>query len=119
MKINRLSRRDALGQTGMLISGAVLAEPLTRAIGSPAPVTASAGAPFRFCLNMATIRGQKLGLIKEIEVAASAGYDAIEPWVDSIQQYVKNGGEAADLKKRIADAGLTVESAIGFPDWIV
>ena len=75
--------------------------------------------PFRYCLNMATIRGHKLGIVKEIEVAAQAGYDAIEPWVDSIGDYVKNGGALMDLKKRISDSGLTVEGAIGFPEWIV
>src|SRR2546427_2307236 len=29
------------------------------------------------------------------------------------------GGSLPELKRRIADAGLTVESAIGFPQWIV
>ena len=48
--------------------------------------------PFRYCLNTATIRGQKIGIVKEIQVAAKAGYDAIEPWVDSIEDYLKNGG---------------------------
>ena len=33
----------------------------------------------------ATIRGQKLGIVKELEVAAKAGYQAIEPWVDGIE----------------------------------
>ena len=75
--------------------------------------------PFRYCLNTATIRGQKLGIVKEVEVTAKAGYDAIEPWVDSISDYVKNGGSLADLKKRISDSGLTVEGAIGFPEWVV
>ena len=70
-------------------------------------------------MNTATIRGQKIGIVKEIQVTAKAGYDAIEPWVDSIEDYVKNGGTPKDLKNRIKDSGLTVESAIGFPEWIV
>jgi sugar phosphate isomerase/epimerase len=70
-------------------------------------------------LNTATIRGQKIGIVKEIQVAATAGYDAIEPWVDSIEDYLKSGGTLKDLKNRIIDAALTVESAIGFPEWIV
>jgi sugar phosphate isomerase/epimerase len=57
--------------------------------------------------------------VKEIELAAQAGYDAIEPWVDSINDYVKGGGNLKELARRIRDAGLTVESAIGFPQWIV
>jgi 2-keto-myo-inositol isomerase len=78
-----------------------------------------AGAPFVFCLNTSTLRGQKLGIVKEIEVAAQAGFQAIEPWVGSIEDYVKGGGSLKDLKRKIADLGLTVESAIGFPEWIV
>jgi len=76
-------------------------------------------AVFRFCLNTATIRGQKLGIVKEIELASKAGYDGIEPWVDGIDDYAKAGGKLEDLKKIISDRGLVVESAIGFPEWIV
>jgi sugar phosphate isomerase/epimerase len=76
-------------------------------------------APFRYCLNTSTIHGQKLSLDKEIETAAKAGYNAIEPWVDNINNYTKGGGNLKDLRKRIADLGLTVESAISFFRWIV
>jgi 2-keto-myo-inositol isomerase len=75
--------------------------------------------PFRYCLNTSTIRGQKLGIEKEIDVAAEAGYSAIEPWVQTVQQYVAAGGKLPDLRKRVEDRGLTVESAISFPRWIV
>jgi 2-keto-myo-inositol isomerase len=75
--------------------------------------------PFAYCLNTSTISGQKLGIVDVVEVAAKAGYQAIEPWVREIDEYVKNGGSLRDLAKRITDLGLTVESAIGFPSWIV
>ena len=75
--------------------------------------------PFRYCFNTSTIRGQKLPLDKEIEIAAEAGYDAIEPWVGKIDEYVKSGGNLTDVRKRIADIRLTVESAISFYQWIV
>jgi sugar phosphate isomerase/epimerase len=68
---------------------------------------------------MATLRGHKLGMVKEIEIAAQAGYEAIEPWVDVLQEYVKQGGALKDLARRITDAGLTVEGAIGFSEWLV
>jgi len=77
------------------------------------------GPRFRYCLNMATIRGQKLGIVKEVAIAAQAGYNGIEPWMQSINDYVKSGGSLPDLRKRISDAGLTVEGAIGFAEWIV
>lgn len=76
-------------------------------------------ANFKYCLNMSTIRGQELGLVKELEVAAEAGYTGVEPWIRTIRTYVKEGGSLKDLKKRIDDLGLTVESAIGFAPWIV
>jgi len=75
--------------------------------------------PFRFCLNTSTIRGQNLSIEEEIEIAAKAGYSGIEPWIREIKRYQERGGKLKDLKSRIADAGLTVESAIGFASWIV
>ena len=75
--------------------------------------------PFRFCLNTSTIRGQKKTLVEEIEIASTAGYSGIEPWIREITAYQRSGGTLPDLKKRIADAGLKVESAIGFAQWIV
>jgi 2-keto-myo-inositol isomerase len=39
--------------------------------------------------------------------------------MESISEYAKNGGSLSDLRKRIGDLGLTVESAIGFAEWIV
>jgi sugar phosphate isomerase/epimerase len=70
-------------------------------------------------LNTSTIRGQKLGIEQEIDLAAKAGYDAIEPWINEIDDYVKQGGSLKDLAKRIRDHGLKVASAIGFAQWIV
>ena len=78
-----------------------------------------ASGSFSFCLNTATIRGQKLGIVKEIEIAAQAGYDSIEPWASSLDEYAKQGGSLKDLRKRLDDLGLTVESAIAFSRWIV
>jgi 2-keto-myo-inositol isomerase len=75
--------------------------------------------PVRFGLNMSTIRGQKLPIEKQIEVAAKAGYDAIEPWIRDLENHINGGGRLEDLRKRIEDAGMTVDSAIGFARWIV
>ena len=76
-------------------------------------------ASFRYCFNTSTIRGQKLSLLEEIDIAAQVGYHALEPWIGEIETYVRQGGSLADLKKRIGDLGLSVESAIGFAEWIV
>lgn len=119
MNPDKLSRRGALQRTGLLVGGAVLGQNLGALKASAKPAVPGTERPFLYCLNTATIRGQKLGIVKEIEVAAQAGYDAIEPWVDSITEYVKNGGTLPDLKKRISDSGLIVEDAIAFSEWIV
>jgi 2-keto-myo-inositol isomerase len=107
------SRRQFLTAT---LSCAGLSSPIaTRATASPSDDRNG----FRFCLNTATISGYRLNLADEIEVTAKAGYQAIEPWVSSIHEYRGGGTALADLRNRIADHGLTVESAIAFPEWIV
>jgi sugar phosphate isomerase/epimerase len=74
--------------------------------------------PFGYCLNTATIRGHKLPLEEEIAIAAKAGYRGFEPWIDNVRAYAERGGSLADIKKRIADQGLSVVGAIGFCDWV-
>jgi len=74
---------------------------------------------FRFCLNSATLMGQKLPLPDLVDIVAKAGYDGIEFWLREIEAFVKDGGNLADLAKRIRDRGLTLENAIGFDEWIV
>lgn len=114
-----LSRRDALTRTGAMLGTTLLAS-ATPALAA-APQASSPASPGRFvlCFNTACIRGQKVGIEKEIEIAAQAGFQAIEPWVEAVEVFVKNGGALADLRKRIGDAGLTVEGAIAFPEWVV
>jgi len=75
--------------------------------------------PFRFSLNTATIRGQKLPVPQQVRITAEAGYDAIEPWLRDLEEFAQGGGNLDDVRKQIADAGITVESAIGFPAWCV
>jgi sugar phosphate isomerase/epimerase len=80
---------------------------------------------FGYCLNMSTIRafdgkgGTPRPIVEQIAIAAKAGYNAIEPWVREVHEYKESGGSMKDLRKRIEDGGLTVESAIGFATWIV
>ncbi len=110
-----ISRRQLLAG-----AGAAVATVTTTAIGNKTAIaTAAPPVPFKYCLNTSTIRGQKLALDKEIEIAAKAGYKAIEPWVYKIHEYAGAGGNLNDLRKRIADLGLTVESAISFFRWII
>ncbi|WP_194776979.1 sugar phosphate isomerase/epimerase family protein [Pararhodonellum marinum] len=81
--------------------------------------TPKAADTFRFCLNTSTISGQNLGMEKNIEVAARAGYEGIELWIRDILAYLENGKSTNQLKKHLSDAGLTFENAIGFAPWMV
>jgi sugar phosphate isomerase/epimerase len=102
------TRREWLGAASAMVGGGLVAADERKAIE-----------PFRYGLNTATLMGQKLSIIEVVEVSGRAGYQALEPWVRELDQYVKDGGSLKDLGKRIADRGLTVESAIDFFEWIV
>lgn len=113
------SRRDLIVQSGACLGVAAgLGAAVDCVAAQPASPPAASSVPLRYCLNLSTIRGQKLSLAEQVEVAAKAGYQAIEPWVNEIQRYAESGGSLEDLRKRIEDLGLSVESAIGFADWI-
>jgi 2-keto-myo-inositol isomerase len=119
MNKRELSRREILAGAATACGGMAAA-----ALSGVAPAQAADPAmppvpKFKYCLNTSTIRGQNLSFVEEIEIAARAGYDSIEPWVRQIEQYAAGGGKLSDLRKRIEDLGLTVESAIGFAQWII
>lgn len=107
------TRRQFLAASGALVASAAIADDEDNT-NSP-----SSTMSFRYCLNTSTIRGQNIGIEAEIDVAAQAGYSGIEPWVGTIRTYLKNGGTLSNLKKRLNDNDLQVESAIGFANWIV
>ncbi|MCA9131912.1 MAG: TIM barrel protein [Planctomycetales bacterium] len=74
---------------------------------------------FRYCLNTSTINGSQVPLRKQLEIAATAGYDAVELWLRDIQKFLQEGGQLADLQKELRDLGLGLDSAIAFGNWIV
>lgn len=75
--------------------------------------------PFTYCFNTSCIMGQNLGIEKDIEIAAKAGYDGLELWLPAINKYKEEGKSLKDLGNKIADLGLKVEDGIGFAQWIV
>jgi 2-keto-myo-inositol isomerase len=113
MTQDRFSRRGFIAASGTALGAAMFAGRDGVAGGAP-----GMAGPFKYCLNTSTIRGQKVGLEKEIDIAAEAGYQAIEPWVRTIQEYMEAGGKLADIRKRVEDRGLTVEGAISFAQWV-
>jgi sugar phosphate isomerase/epimerase len=106
-----------------------LTQPLTRrgwlsvagagVLAGALPARDGPAEPFRYMLNMSTIRGQNLTPPQQVDIAAKAGYHAVEPWVPDLEKWLKADGNLKDLSKRITDHGLTCESAIGFAPWIV
>lgn len=113
MTQDRFSRRRFIAASGAALGAAMFAG--RDGVAEGAPETAG---PFKYCLNTSTIRGQKVGLEQEIDIAAEAGYQAIEPWVRTIQEYMEAGGKLADIRKRVEDRGLTLEGAISFAQWV-
>jgi sugar phosphate isomerase/epimerase len=115
-----LTRRQVLAATAggaaAISQGTFAARP---AAAEPSAAGATALASVSYSLNMSTVRGQKLSVPDQVELAAKAGYDAIEPWISDVRQYQQGGGSIDDLRKRIVDRGLKVPSGIGFAEWIV
>jgi len=112
-----LSRRKLIKSLGV----ATLATSVLPACAAAKPekTIKSSSQDFTFCLNTSTIMGQKVGLVREIEIAAEAGYDGIEIWIPTLNTYLEDGGNLKELYKKINDLGIKVENAIGFAQWIV
>jgi sugar phosphate isomerase/epimerase len=110
-----LTRRKALQLFGLTAGAAFV----NRAEGTTKKANIVPPDAYTFCLNMATIRGHKLGFIKELETAAAAGFHSVEIWIDSLQDYLNNGGSVKDAKKKLDELGLKVEDCISFHEWIV
>ncbi len=113
-----LSRRQLLKTSTYGLGAASLAGPLVSSSAAEA-VPARKPASVRYCLNTSTVREAKLSLPELVNLAADAGYDGIEPWINEIDRFVEAGGKLADVRKQLEDRNLRVESAIGFPRWAV
>lgn len=122
-QMNKIARRTFVASSVIAVASGPFMTDTTSA--QPAPSTPPATPPsnrqskIRFCLNTSTLRGQQLSVPDQIKVCADAGYDAIEPWMRDLYQFIEQGGKLADLRQQLDDANLTVESAIGFAKWIV
>ena len=69
----------------------------------------------KFCLNTSTIKPQPL--LCKIELAAEAGYDGIELWINDIYEHIGRGGEVGEVERALADHGLIVPSVIAIRQW--
>ena len=65
---------------------------------------------FRYCQNASTIATTPI--LRQLEVAREAGYEAIELWHDHIDAYLAKGGTLRDLYKAVEDSGLSIPTTI-------
>jgi len=107
-----MKRRDVIRTLG-IASGVALTPGITMAEEK------KPSGKFKYCLNTSTISGQKSGLQKYVEVAAQAGYDGLELWVQDVKEFKAQGKSLKQLKKFLDDSHLTVDDAIGFAPWMV
>jgi sugar phosphate isomerase/epimerase len=126
MLIEPIRRRELLATgTAILAGGAISSGGTCRgatgetAQGTTALPPRQGRGRFLLGLNTSTLRGHKLSIVEEIAIAEKAGYRGMEPWVDELERYAASGQSLEDLGKRFRDAGISVESAIGFFEWIV
>ena len=107
-----LQRRELIKLSGAAVMATLIPSSFIRA-------AVTSKGPFRFCLNTSTISGQKLGLLKMIDIAAKAGYDGVELWVSDIKEYLNQGNSLQSLDAFIKTKKLVVEDAISFTEWMV
>ena len=70
---------------------------------------------FQYCLNASTIRPTPI--LDKIRIAGDVGYSAIELWHDDIEAFIAAGGQLADIKKGLSDAGLSLPTTIYLRGW--
>ena len=109
---DRIDRREVLaGLAGVAACTTIGAGQDAPGTKPERPTFQGGRSPWPICLDTATIR--PVPLEEKIDIAAEAGYDAIEPWEGELREHESNGGSLEDVRKRIEDAGLFVPSVIG------
>jgi len=69
----------------------------------------------KLCLNTSTIRPQRL--LEKIRLAARAGFDGVELWINDVYEFIGRGGEVRDVERALADHGLFVPCTIAMRQW--
>jgi len=72
-------------------------------------------ANFRYSLNSSTIKPTPI--LKKIEVAAAAGYEAIELWHADIDIHLEQGGTVEEIRAAIDQSGLEVPTTVMLKGW--
>ncbi|WP_346857419.1 TIM barrel protein [uncultured Draconibacterium sp.] len=108
-----VNRRQALIQLGVLAGGSLFLP------GTAFSQINNTPKKFRYCLNTSTISGcGRFNVVDYINIAAKAGYDAVELWVGDVKEYQKANGTLDPIKDAIRKNSVSVENAIGFAPWL-
>jgi 2-keto-myo-inositol isomerase len=118
MANTQMRRRELLGAGAAIFGGSAIVAG-GQAQASAGGVSQTGTGHFIIGLNTSTLRGHKISIVDEIAIAEKAGFRGMEPWIDELEKYADSGKPLKDLAKRFQDAGISVESAIGFFEWIV
>lgn len=117
---SEITRREMLRSSGLALaaSGMIGTMPLSATGKRAVPTLDKDARPFRVSLNTSTIRGYQLPVEQQIDLCAEAGFEGIELWVSDVEAYVKQGGTAEGLGRRIKQHGLVLENMIAFSTWM-
>jgi len=106
---NRLTRRQLLAAAGSAAAAAALSPRALAQQAQPKP-------EWKLSLNSSSIR--QANVTEKVQIAAQAGYQAIELWSDELARHAEEGGSLKELGQRIADLGLEVPDVIGLWNWL-
>jgi len=121
----RLFLKLTAGAGAASAAGAFTASAQTGSASASATAKMYQGGASRWpiCINSSVIRPTPLK--DKIRVAAEAGYDGIELWINELEEHEAAGGSLKDLAGEIRDRGLFVPNVIGLwscmpptqPEW--
>ena len=60
-----------------------------------------------------------VSVLEYVDIAADAGYDGIEPWVEEIDAWIEGGGTLEQVRDRAAARGIRIVNLIAFYEWAV
>lgn len=70
---------------------------------------------FPLSLNTSTIR--PIPLLEKISIAGLIGFDAVELWIDDLEEHIRREGSLKDIRSALHDFGLEVASVIALFGW--
>ncbi len=108
---SKMNRRAFMGAVAAASTALSIRPAAAQAPATPATRYQQGASPWPLAINSSTIRPTPLA--DKIRVAAETGWDAIELWVNELEEYEKGGGDLKALGKEIKDRGLFVPNIIG------